>query len=111
MYMKAQKHACFLHLELTFTPHYIIMDKGLVSSHMSHDCHMDSLTCHMTHTLIVKFIYYHSCIQVREAYAKWWRVKVNNSDFLSRRFNKSTPSTTMVSLSLGMRLYVSLPVA
>ena len=29
-YMKAQKRVYFLHLELTFTPHYIITDKGLL---------------------------------------------------------------------------------
>ena len=28
----------FLHLVLTFTPHYIIMDNGLFNPHMVHAC-------------------------------------------------------------------------
>ena len=35
---------------------------------------------------------------VREAYSKWWRVKVNESDLLSKYFGeKNLPSTIKVS--------------
>jgi hypothetical protein len=40
--------------------------------------------------------------QCREAYAKWWRVKVNESDILSRLFGeKFSTSTKLVSLKDG----------
>jgi hypothetical protein len=39
--------------------------------------------------------------QTREAYAKWWRVKVNESDFLSKLFaEKLSKSTKSVSGSI-----------
>ena len=31
----------FLHLELTFTPHYIIMDKGLLALYFGCGCPLD----------------------------------------------------------------------
>jgi hypothetical protein len=37
--------------------------------------------------------------QVKESYAKWWKAKVAESDFLSKHFGeKSIASTTLVNL-------------
>ena len=44
--------------------------------------------------------------QVRDAYKKWWRVKVNESDFLSKHFGEATNTLTRnfpVSLSAFRR--------
>ena len=43
--------------------------------------------------------------QVREAYAKWWKVKVNESDFLSKIFGEKL-STSTKSVSTGIMTLV-----
>ena len=46
--------------------------------------------------------------QVRENYAKWWKAKVAESDFLSRHFGEKSltlGTTAMVSLSVSSRLH------
>ena len=41
------------------------------------------------------FIYVAFSKKVREAYIKWWRVKVNESDFLSKYFGDFSSHTTL----------------
>lgn len=39
--------------------------------------------------------------QVREAYAKWWRTKVNDSDFLTKYFRSLSLSNVSSCISLS----------
>ena len=46
---------------------------------------------------------------VREAYTKWWKNKVNESDFLSKYFgNQSKLSSSMVGVVQSHNMYYSL---
>ena len=41
----------------------------------------------------------HCALQVREAYTKWWTVKVASSDFLSRYFGEKSYAVQTASVS------------
>ena len=50
--------------------------------------------------LFIFFIFVVFSKQVREAYSKWWKIKVNESDFLSKYFGKKTLTTATKSSKL-----------
>ncbi len=48
--------------------------------------------------VIIFLIYVVFSKTVREAYSKWWNVKVNSSDFLSKHFERRSLNSSSVSM-------------